>query len=56
MISDNKKLLTVPGLMRNLVSTPRGSEFSNELNIIMKFYISKTLRGEKTKAEIVYDL
>ena len=38
MISDRKKELTITCLTRNLVSTPRGSAFANELKAIMKFY------------------
>lgn len=55
MISDRKKMLSITGLTRNLVSVPRGSAFSNELTTIMKFYIEKTLRKEGNKTELVYD-
>ena len=56
MVSDNQKVLSILNLLRTFVSSPKGSEFANELVIILDYYVQKTLTPTKeNKTIVVYD-
>jgi len=56
MVSDNQKVLSILNLLRTFVSSPKGSEFANELVIVLDYYVQKTLTPAKeNKTMVVYD-
>ena len=56
MVADNQKVLRILSLLRTFVSSPKGSEFANELVLVLDYYVQKTLTPTKeNKTIVVYD-